>query len=201
MSTGLELSKKYKTRLDLGGIDTPIRLAHFFAQIDHESGLKPVRESLYYTKVSGARSAFYTPFKGKTDAFIQGYLKNSVKMANYVYANRMGNGNEASGDGFKYRGGGYLQHTGKNEYTILTKNLKVNYVDSPDLLINEADAMIAAIDGWNRRNLNPFADDDDLDAISDIINIGSRTKAYGDANGFPDRKKKLDFYKKEFKVK
>lgn len=195
--TGLELSKKYKTRLDKGGINTPLRLAHFFAQIDHESGLEPVRENMNYSE-ERLLKVFKKYFNATT---AKQYARKPEAIGNRVYANRMGNGNEASGDGFKYRGGGYLQHTGKNEYEILTKNLGVDYVAQPNLLMNEADAMIAAIDGWNRRKLNPFADADNLDAISDIINIGSRTKAYGDANGFPDRKKKLDFYKKEFKVK
>lgn len=199
--TGLELSKKYKSILDKGGINTPLRLAHFFAQIDHESGLVSKRESLYYTKIANARGAFYSPFKGKSDVFVTSYLKNSIKMANYVYANRMGNGNEASGDGYKYRGGGYLQHTGKNEYKILSERLGVDYITNPDLILNEADAMLAAIDGWNRRGLNKYADIDDIDAVSDIINKGGRTpETYGDANGFADRKSKLIKYKAEFKA-
>lgn len=197
MATALELSKKYKSRLDKGGINTPLRLAHFFAQIDHESALEPVRENMNYSA-----ERLLKVFKKYFNATIaKQYARKPEAIGNRVYANRMGNGNEVSGDGFKYRGGGYLQHTGKNEYVTLSKNLGVDYVAQPNLLMNEADAMIAAIDGWNRRKLNPFADIDNLDAISDIINIGGRTKAYGDANGFPDRKKKLDFYKKEFKVK
>ena len=172
-------------------------MAHFFAQIDHESGLEPIRENMNYSA-----ERLLTVFKKYFNATTaKQYARRPEAIGNKVYANRMGNGNEASGDGFKYRGGGYIQHTGKNEYAILTKNLHVDYLANPNLLMNEADAMIAAIDGWNRRNLNTLADADNLDAISDIINIGSRTKEYGDANGFPDRKKKLDFYKKEFKVK
>lgn len=196
--TALELSKKYKTLLNKNEINTPIRLSHFFAQLDHESNLIPKRESLYYTTIENARAVFKTPFKGKTDAFVHLYLKNSVKMANYVYANRMGNGNEASGDGYKNRGGGYMQHTGANEMKILKARTGLDFVSNPDLLKEESNAMIAAIDFWNRRNLSSFADQDNLDGISDLINIGKLTVTYGDANGFKKRKEKLNYYKTVF---
>ncbi len=197
--TALELSNKYKTLLSKNGINAPLRLAHFFAQLDHESNLVPKRESLYYTTIAQARKTFKTPFAGKTDAFVSSYLKNSVKMANYVYANRMGNGNEASGDGYKNRGGGYMQHTGANEMKILTVRTGVDFVSNPDLLKEEVNAMIAAIDFWNRRGLSNLADRDDLDGISDLINIGKLTSAYGDANGFDKRKEKVKYYKTVFK--
>ena len=200
MSRAFELSTKYKTVLDKGGINTPRRLAHFWAQMDHESNLVSKRESLYYTKVANARGAFYTPFKGKSDTFVTGYLKDSVKMANYVYANRMGNGDVKSGEGFKYRGGGFLQHTGKDEYRILEARLGIDFVANPDLILEEPNAILAAIDGWNRRGLSRYADLDDIDTISDIINIGRSTKIYGDANGFADRLKKYKAYKIEFKA-
>ncbi|OCK53187.1 hypothetical protein BA768_01130 [Chryseobacterium sp. CBo1] len=197
--TALELSKKYKTMLDKHRINTPLRLAHFFTQLDHESNLIAKRESLYYTSIANARRSFKTPFRGKTDAFVNSYLKNSVKMANYVYANRMGNGNEASGDGFKNRGGGFMQHTGAEEMKILKARTGIDFVSNPDLLKEEPNAMIAAIDYWNRRGLSNLADVDDLDGISDLINIGKHTEAYGDANGFKDRVLKLKKYKEIFK--
>lgn len=200
MSRAFDLAQRYKTVLDKGGINTPLRLAHFFAQLDHESGLISKRESLYYTKIAGARGAFYTPFKGKSDAFVTSYLKDSVKMANYVYANRMGNGNTASGEGYKYRGGGFLQHTGKDEYKILEARLGIGFVENPDLILEEPNAILAAIDGWNRRGLSRYADLDDIDTVSDIINIGRSTERYGDSNGFDDRLKKLKAYKTEFKA-
>lgn len=198
---GFELSKKYKSLLDKKGINTPIRLAHFFAQLDHESNLVPKRESLYYTTIENARATFKTPFKGKTDVFVNSYLKNSIKMANYVYANRMGNGNEASGDGYKNRGGGYMQHTGADEMKILKARTGIDFVSNPDLLKEEANAMIAAIDFWNRRGLSSFADKDNLDGISDLINIGRLTVTYGDAKGFKKRKEKLNYYKTVFGFK
>lgn len=199
MPTGLELSKRYSTFLKSRRIDTSRRLQHFFAQLDHESNLKPQRESLYYTSIAGARKAFYSPFLGKSDSFVNSYLRNSEKMANYVYANRMGNGNESSGDGYKYRGGGYLQHTGLNEMKLLKARTGIDFVNNPDLLLTEVNAIIAAVDGWNRRGLSAYADADNLDAVSDIINIGRPTPRYGDANGFKDRAVKLKFYKQIFK--
>lgn len=196
--TAFKLAQKYKMLLDKKGINTPIRLAHFFAQLDHESNLIPKRESLYYTAIENARATFKTPFKGKTNIFVNSYLKNSVKMANYVYANRMGNRDEASGDGYKNRGGGYMQHTGADEMKILKARTGIDFVSNPDLLKEEANAMIAAIDFWNRRDLSSFADQDDLDRISDLINIGRLTVTHGDANGFKKRKEKLNYYKTVF---
>lgn len=194
----MNLWDKYKTKLNEAGINTKLRKAHFFGQLKSESNFNLVAESLYYTSVQNARGAFYTPFKGKTNDFVISYLKDSKKMANYVYSNRMGNGSESSGDGYKYRGRGYIQLTGKDNYGRLSKALNVDYVSNPALLLNEADAMLAAIWFWNVNGLNKYADADDLDSISDIINMGKKTVAYGDANGFDKRKKNLDYYKSIF---
>ena len=196
MSKAFELSKKYKTLLIKYRIDTPLRLAHFFAQLDHESNLTPRRENLNYS-AQGLLKTFKKYFNVVTANI---YARKPEAIANKVYANRMGNGNEKSGDGWKYRGGGFLQHTGKNEYKILTARTGVNYIDNPELLNSEVDALIAAIDYWNRLGLSNLADRDDLDSISDLINIGRETTTYGDANGFADRKSKLTNYKKEFNV-
>lgn len=197
--TALELTNKYKTLLNKYEINTPLRLQHFWAQVDTESKLKSVRESLYYTKISGLRGAFKTPFKGKSDAFVSQYLKNSIKCANYVYANRGGNGNEASGDGFKFRGGGMLQTTFYDGYKQLKKDTGIDFINNPDLILEEANGLIAALNYWKNNGLNKFADQDNLDAISDIINIGSKTKTVGDANGYKERKENLEKYKKIFK--
>lgn len=196
MATALELSKKYKTILDKYRINTPLRLAHFFAQLDHESNLTPRRENLNYS-ADGLLKTFRKYFNATT---AKQYARKPEAIANKVYANRMDNGNEASGDGWKYRGGGFMQHTGKAEYKILTARTGIDYVSNPELLNNEADALIAAIDYWNRLGLSNYADKDNLDAVSDLINIGRLTQAYGDANGFADRKSKLIKYKADFKA-
>lgn len=192
--TAVELSKKYKSLLEKHRINTPLRLSHFFSQLDHESNLVPKRENLNYS-AEGLLKTFKKYFNATT---AKQYARQPEKIANRVYANRMENGSEASGDGWKYRGAGLLQHTGKAEFKILTARTGVDYLSNPEKLNNEADALIAAIDYWNRLGLSNYADKDDLDAISDLINIGRRTTTYGDANGFKDRALKLKKYKSEF---
>lgn len=189
----MDLDKKYKTILDNAGINTVKRKAHFFAQLEHESGLKPVSESLYYTSISRLKKIFKSPFKDKTDDFISKYLRSSERLANYVYQHRMGNGGEKTGMGYKYRGRGFLQITGFDNYKQLSKDTGVDYVNNPDLLLNEADAMISAIWYWNKINANKYADKDDITTITKLINGGS--------NGLKHRKELLVKYKKHFKVK
>lgn len=196
----MNLAVKYKTLLNGYYINTPLRLAHAFTQFHAENGgLVAKEESLYYKTIESLRKTFYTPFKGKTDEFVSQYLRNSEKCANYVYANRMGNGNEASGDGFKFRGRGF-QITGKNNYIKLSKDTKIDYLSNPELLNREADAVISMCWYWKSINGNKYADEDNLDAISDLVNKGRLTSAYGDANGFAHRKDLLKKYKLEFKV-
>ena len=106
MEKALELSKKYRILLAKYGINTPLRLAHFFTQIEHESGLKPISENLNYS-AEGFVKTFKKYFP--TISSTAGYARNAQKIANKVYANRMDNGNEASGDGYKYRGKALIQ--------------------------------------------------------------------------------------------
>lgn len=189
----MELLKKYKTLLNRYGVNTILRQAMFLAQMDHESGLKPISENLNYSEAGLLKTfgKYFTPSEAKK------FARNPEKIANRVYADRMGNGNECSGDGWKYRGRGFIQTTGKNNYSYLTKVTGIDYVSNPDLLLNEADAMIAALVYWNQNNLNIHADRKDIDTVSDIINLGSRTTKYGDSNGFQDRKRKYDYYIKQ----
>jgi len=183
----MRLDQKYKTLLNGYHINTPLRIAHFMAQIEHESGLKLVRESLYYTTIKGLRETFYTPFKDKSDNFVKMYLRNSEKCANYVYANRGGNGDEASGDGYKYRGGGYIQQTFKNGYLKLEKDTRILFSVNPDLILIEANSMIAACEYWKNNNINKYADLDDLKKITKLIN--------GGYNGLDERAKLLKKWK------
>jgi putative chitinase len=187
----MELNKKYKSILDNAGINTKLRLSHFMAQIEHESHLKPISESLYYRTVEQAKKTFKTPFENKTDEFISGYLKNSEKMANYVYQHRMGNAGERTGMGWKYRGRGFIQITGFNNYKALTEATGIDYVNNPDLLLNEADSMLSAIWYWNMIDGNKYADKDDITTITKKINGGT--------NGITSRKALLSKYKKIFK--
>jgi putative chitinase len=195
----MNLNEKYKTILEQRGLNTKLRLAHFFAQRQVEKG-NGGRESGYYKTIDSLRKTFKTPFKAKSDAFVSQYLRNSEKCLNYVYANRNGNGNEASGDGYFFRGGGDFQTTGREQFTHLERTTGILFVSNPDLINEEANALISAIIYWNDHNLSRYADADNLDVISDIINIGSITRTYGDSNGFKERKNALEEWKIKLKI-
>lgn len=183
----LELSKKYISLLNKYKVNTPLRLAHFFAQVKHESNLKPISENLNYS-VQGLLNTFkkyFTPDQANQ------YARKPQAIANRVYANRMGNGNEQSGDGWKYRGRGFIQITGKDNYRLLSNDSGVDYISNPDLLLNEADSLISALWYWNRINGNTLADTDNILAITKAINGGT--------NGLEDRKANLQYYKTIFK--
>ena len=107
---------------------TPLRAAHFFGQVAHETGgFNAFSENLNYS-AQGLQTTFGKYFPGNLE---ESYARNPEKIANRVYASRMGNGNEASGDGWKFRGRGALQTTGKLNYIALSKNLK-----NPEILTN-----------------------------------------------------------------
>src|SRR5690349_13328949 len=127
------LDKKYKTFLNSYGINTPLRISHFMAQYMHENP-NNTAESLYYKTICSLRDTFKTPFKNKSDAFVSQYLKNTEKCANYVYANRMGNGSEKSGEGYKYRARGF-GITGKENYFKFQIDTDVPVLKNPDLLL------------------------------------------------------------------
>ena len=180
---GLLLQKKYKTILELYGVNTSLRLSHFFSQISHESGLKPISENLNYSE-DGLLNTFGKYFN-KTTAKL--YARKPEKIANRVYANRMGNGNEASGEGWKYRGRGFIQITGKENYFRLANDTDIDCLKNPDLLLEEANAMISACWFWKLKNLNKLADKDDIKEITRRIN--------GGYNGLEHRKELLIKYK------
>lgn len=196
MDKALELSNKYKTLLNKYGVNTPLRLSHFFTQLKSESSLKLVSENLNYS-AQGLLTIFKKYF---TADQANQYARKPEKIANRVYANRMGNSNEQSGDGWKFRGRAYLQITGKDNYKALSKETGTDYVTNPDLLLTEADSLIASLWYWKRANLNKYADSDDLDSISDLINIGRITEKEGDANGFTERETNLNEMKKIFRA-
>jgi putative chitinase len=185
----MKLYKKYRTLLNREGINTPLRLAHFFAQIDHESRLEPISENLNYS-AEGLMKVFKDYFPTLQMAKI--YARKPERIANKVYAGRIGNGSESSGDGWKYRGRGFIQLTGKDNYMELSTATGINFVDNPDKLLNEADAMVAAIWYWKSRGLNRFADVDDIRSVTLRIN--------GGYNGLSDRKRLLEKYKLIFEV-
>jgi len=180
----MDLTLKYKTLLNSYNVNTRLRLAHFMAQIEHESGLKPISENLNYS-ANGLRKTFGEYF---TDLEAIKYQRKPEAIANRVYANRMGNGNEASGDGWKFRGRGFIQITGKNNYILLSKDTRIAFFDNPDLLLIEANAMISALWFWQKNNLNVLADADNINLITKRIN--------GGFNGLAHRKELLLKYLK-----
>lgn len=113
------------------GITTNLRLAHFLAQCSHESGgFKDVSENLNYS-AEGLVKTFGKYFNSST---AKNYAKNPEKIASKVYASRMGNGNEQTKDGFKFRGRGYIQLTGKDNYSKFSKFIGEDLINNPDLV-------------------------------------------------------------------
>ena len=198
MTQAERLTLKYKTLLDKNSVNTPLRLAHFWGQLDHESGLIPQQENLNYS-AKRLLEIFKSDFDTNRDKWLSEEEKEKVKelignpqkIANFVYANQGGNGNETSGDGWKYRGRGFLQNTLRDNYKQLTRDTGINFLSNPDLLLTEANSMVAALWFWNKHKLNLLADKDDVRGITKIIN--------GGYNGLPDRIQKVNYYKTIFK--
>jgi putative chitinase len=161
------------------GIDTPIRLQAFVSQIAHESGEFTIKtENMNYTTPSRIVAIWSSRFNldgsgGKLNA--NDYAKNPQKLANTVYANRMGNGDFASGDGFRYRGGGYLQLTGKESYQAYAKYIGKEVGETADLVRStEEYALDSAC--WEYaidKKLNGMADKRDFVTITKRINGGT----------------------------
>jgi putative chitinase len=165
----MELFKKYKTLFDSYHVNTPLRIAHFMSQIEHESGLKPISENLNYS-AKGLLNTFSKYFT--TTKLANDYARQPEKIANKVYASRMGNGDEASGEGWAFRGRGFIQLTGKSNYILLSKDTRIDFLNNPDLLLQEPNALIAALWFWNKNKLNDLADKDDAKGITRRINGG-----------------------------
>lgn len=159
-------------------INTPLRAAHFVAQLAHESGsFHYSSENLNYS-ASALKAVFGKYFP--TEEMAEEYARQPEKIANRVYADRMGNGDEASGEGWKYRGRGLIQLTGKDNYTNCGAATGMDIVNHPDQLADDANAAVAAAGWfWDMRKLNSYADQDDVKAITKRIN--------GGYNGLEDR--------------
>ena len=124
------------------GIDTPVEVAHFLAQCGHESGgFRVVNENLNYS-AKGLQGIFKKYFP--TSVLAEQYQRKPEKIANRVYASRMGNGDETSGEGFKFRGRGYIQLTGKQNYTSFGKAIGVDICANPDLVATKYPLLSAA---------------------------------------------------------
>lgn len=202
------LSKKYKSTFIKVGLVSSLGLSHFFGQASHESNLLPKVENLNY----------------KADALIEGFGRHRISIAdarkygrtatqkanqeaiaNIIYGGIWGKtnlGNTQFGDGWKYRGRGIFQITGRANYEALTKWAKskgfnVDYVVNPDALLNEADSIIGALWYWSSRGIQKYAEQDNLLAVSKIINLGS-VSAKGSPKGLADRVSQTNKFRKIF---
>ena len=151
-------------------IDTPQRVAAFLAQCAHESGsFKFLKENLNYRAVT-LRKVFPKYFSD--DAMAEVYAMQPEKIANRVYASRMGNGDEASGDGFRYCGRGLIQLTGKNNYTAFANSIDTPVEEIPEFLSTFEGAVQSACWFWETNNLNVQADAGDIKTMTKKINGG-----------------------------
>lgn len=171
-------------------INTQLRISHFLSQIFHEStNLTTLHENLNYGK-DGLLKTFPKYFP--TPDIADQYAKQPQKIANKVYENRLGNGAESTNDGWMYCGRGLLQTTGKINYSNLSKALGVNFVLHPEYLEQPQYASLSAGFFWNSKNLNHFADLDDVIGVTKLINGGT--------NGLEARKILLEKAKKIFSI-
>lgn len=146
------------------------RQASFLSQIGVESGqLTRLSEKLVY---SPERLMVVWPKRFPNIAVASQYANNARKLANFVYANRMGNGDAASGDGYKYRGRGLIQLTGKTNYEACGKACGFDLVDTPQLLEFPALASLSAAWFWSANGLNRLADEGDQTMVTQRINGG-----------------------------
>jgi putative chitinase len=154
-------------------INTPRRIAAFIAQCAHESGgFMVLKENLNY-KPATLRRIFNKYFQ--SDAIAADYcsrLNKQMHIASRVYANRMGNGDEASQEGWKFCGRGLIQLTGKNNYQAFADSLEMNINDVPEYLMTFQGASQSACWFWETNNLNRFADKGDIKGLTKAINGG-----------------------------
>lgn len=158
-------------------IDTPFRIAGFLSQTAHESaGFKFVSENLNYSTASLMR---VWPQRFPTVEIAQRYAMNPEKIANRAYADRMGNRDEASGDGWKYRGRGLIQLTGKNNYVAYSMACDNEALQHPNIVVEPKYAAESAGWFWNVNKLNTLADAQDV--------VGMTKRINGGINGLDDR--------------
>ena len=152
-------------------INTPQRVAAFLAQCAHESGgFVFLKENLNY-KAPSLRKVFPKYFPD--DATAAAYANKPEKIANRVYANRMGNGDESSGDGFRYCGRGLIQLTGKDNYTFFAASLDIPVEEASEYLQTFEGAVQSACFFWEQNNLNKWADAGDILTLTKRINGGT----------------------------
>jgi putative chitinase len=168
-------------------INTPLRLAHFLAQCGHESGgFRLTKENLNYS-AKGLTGTFKKYFP--TEAAAKPYERQPVKIANKVYGNRMGNGPESSGEGAKFCGRGYIQLTGKENYTAFGKSINEDICSNPDKVASDY-ALLSAAWFFSKNGLHKMADE----GASDLVVTKITKRVNGGTIGLPDRIKHFKEY-------
>lgn len=166
-------------------INNVLRISHFLAQVMHESmDFRFTEENLNYS-AKALRKVFPKYFPN--DEIAQQYSHQPQKIANRVYANRGGNGDESSGDGWKFRGRGDIQITFRNNYKSLGDFLEIDLINNPDLVAKPKYARLSAGFYWDINKLNLIADKGDTDEIVKKIT----KKINGGYNGLEDRLKRF----------
>lgn len=175
----LEPMNRAMTRFN---ITSRVRMAAFLAQVGHESaGLTRFEENLNYT-AQGLAKTWPNRFSagGKPNELAHALARKPAAIASVVYANRMGNGDETSGDGWKYRGRGPIQITGKDGYATAGSALGVSLLSTPELLLEPEYGALSAARFWSATGCNELADTGQFTAITKKINGGT--------NGLEDRR-------------
>lgn len=173
------------------GINTPLRMCHYLAQVIWESGyLKSTEENLNYS-AEGLLKTFPKYFNSET---AKEYARKPEMIANRVYANRMGNGNEASGDGWRYKGRGYIQLTFRSNYEAFNNSdvCTEDVLKNPEKVAKFPLNQVSSMWYWETHKINELADRDDCEAVTRAINGGYSHLA--------DRKFLLRRFKKEFGI-
>lgn len=181
LNTLLSLFEKYE-------INTLNRICGFLAQCAHESGnFKFKEENLNYS-AKALLAVFPKYFKSIDEA--KEYERKPEKIASKIYANRMGNADETSKEGYKYRGRGFIQLTGKNNYENFSKSIGKNIDETLEYCLSNEGALESALYFWKKENLNELCDKDDIKTMTKKIN--------GGFNGLEDRESKYKKFKEIF---
>lgn len=179
------LQDHFKETIEKYSINTVFRCGHFLSEVMHESDdFKHKEENLNYSE-NGLLLTFPKYFNAET---ARTYARKPEQIANRIYANRMGNGNEQSGDGWRYKGRGFIQLTGKANYESLYLESDINFIQHPEKLAEDRFAMLSAGWYWDMRKINLVADRGFTD---DVIKDVTR-KINGGLIGITDRTEKLN---------
>lgn len=164
------VAEKLDWAADRFGINTPQRVAHFLAQLAHESGFIPKAENLWYT---AERICQVWPSRFPTVASARPFAMNPTALAEKVYGMREDLGNDQPGDGARYIGRGLIQLTGKHNYRLYGNLTGFDLVEKPDLLLQVGVSCLVAGAYWKTKGINAAADRNDIARVTRLVNGGS----------------------------